>query len=261
MSGYNDAWVASPHQLSRFPGMFLLEWMVREKQSYKVWPEREDYDLKPTLDGMYSHGWLEIENDRYFPSKAGWQLTKTIKKTYEEFLYSFDVFCGVDIGSGEFAFERYFDFSDDSEWQRYLQDDRFVDLRIAVMEYLDIDAVEVVMMQFLCEYRYGKDIREWKSTALSGQLTREVVGICNDATDVNELGFRTEQGEKISGESVVEDVEVQGAKLLGNLLRQSSREMMGISPDSPAGGQGEQALPVKFPPANHFNFDVYSANL
>ena len=256
MSNADDAWIVSTEQRERFPLLFVLDYMVAEKQSYKVWPEREDYDLKPILDGLYARGWLEIESDRYFPSQSGWTIIQLLKKRYKEYVYYFDVYSAIDLVTGEFAFESYDQFEVDSDWLRFLDDERFYDLRIAVMEYLDMDAVEVVMMQFITETKYGRDPSRWKSACLSGQLFDDILLICNDAIDVSELSYRSDDGILVSGESVIEDILQQGTQLLGALLQRANHAKMGISLSGNLGNQ--PPLPVKLPPSNYFSFEVYS---
>lgn len=259
MTEYDDPWTINEEQKMRFAALFLLEYIINKPKLFSIWLERDDSDLEPVLDWMLGQAWIEIKNEeRYEPNVKGRQVLELFIKRYAEFVYFFDVFSGVDLGEGTFAFSKYFDFDNDADWQRHLQDERYEDLRIAVAEYLDIDAVEIVFMQFAREERFGKDATGWQFDLLLGTIWDEILNICNEATDVSELAYQDEQGE-VSGERVISDILAQGAQLLGDLLHRADLEMRGISHHDGASATEEFVVkPVKFPPSSHFNFREYA---
>lgn len=259
MTDYDDPWTIDETQKMRFAALFLLEYIINRPKLFKVWLERDDSDLEPILEWMLVQGWIEIvQGDHYAPNERGREVLEKFIGRYAEFVYFFDVFSGVDLEEGSFAFGRYFDFENDRAWQDFLNQERFEDLRIALAEYLDIDAVEIVFMQFVREDRFGKDATGWQFDLLLGSIWDAILEICNEATDVSELGYDSEDG-YISGEAVMHDILEQGAKLLGELLHRADREMQGLHHSSSETSDRRYVVePVKFPPASHFNFEKYT---
>ena len=187
----DEPWTASDEQKLRFAGIFLLEFMVNHPQVFQVWLERDDTDLEPILEWLLVKEWVLIrEGKEYVPSEEGRSVIKRFMERYARFVYVFDVFSGVDLGAGEFAFDRYFEILDPQEWLAYLHDARFEDLRIAIAEHLGIDAVEIVFMSFIREDRFGRDAAGWQFDLLLGSVWDEILAVCNDATDVHELGYQ-----------------------------------------------------------------------
>jgi len=254
----DDPWIISEEQKMRFAALFLLEYIINRPKLFKVWLDRDDTDLEPILEWMLTMEWIEIkEGDHYIPNEKGRDVLKVFIKRYAEFVYFFDVFSGVDLGEGSFAFSDYFRFKDDAEWQTYLQNERFEDLRIAVAEYLDIDAVEIVFMQFVRDNRFGQNATGWQFDLLLGAIWNDILEICNEALDVSELAYESDQG-TVSGKDVISDIIKQGSQCLAELLHRADREMKGISHVAGQEYTRDHAVkPVKFPPASHFDFNSY----
>ena len=254
----DEPWTASDEQKLRFAGIFLLEFMVNHPQVFQVWLERDDTDLEPILEWLLVQEWVLIrEGKEYVPSEEGRSVIKRFMERYARFVYFFDVFSGVDLGAGEFAFERYFEILDPQEWLAYLHDGRFEDLRIAIAEHLGIDAVEIVFMSFIREDRFGRDAAGWQFDLLLGSVWDEILAVCNDATDVHELGYQ--DGDRwIDGSTVAEDILQQGGALLGRLLARAEGELQGGSPTRGGGRESDRVVaPVEFPPASDFDFANY----
>ncbi|MCF6311971.1 MAG: hypothetical protein L3J39_05930 [Verrucomicrobiales bacterium] len=258
MTEYDAPWTINEEQKMRFAALFLLEYIINKPMLFSIWLERDDSDLEPILNWMQAQQWIEIKNENHYePNLKGRQVLELFIKRYAEFVYFFDVFSGVDLGEGTFAFSQYFDFDNDADWQRHLQDERFEDMRIAVAEHLDIDAVEIVFMQFAREERFGKDATGWQFDLLLGTIWDEILNICNEATDVSELSYQDEHGE-VSGKQVISDILSQGAQLLADLLHRADLELRGIPHHADTGGTKDFVVkPVKFPPSSHFDFQDY----
>lgn len=257
----DDPWVVSDEQKLRFAGLYLLEYMINRPEIFALWLENNDADLEPVLEWLLTRGWVEIrEQKEYVPSQAGREIITRFLDRYARFVYFFDVFSAVDLAAGEFAFARFFAFDSQEEWLEHLNQERFEDLRVAVAEYLDIDAVEIVFMSFIREDRFGRDAAGWQFDLLLGTVWDEILEICNEAIDVSELGYEAD-GEEIPGERVLEDILAQGAELLGDLRRSADRI---LGRDSLTGGGGDpskQAVePVRFPDASEFDFETYIKN-
>lgn len=258
MEADDDPWMISKDQKLRFAGLYLLEYMINRPQVFALWLEKDDAELEPILEWLLVQGWIEIHEEKsYVPNAAGRLVIEKFLKRYAKFVYFFDVFSAVDLGAGEFAFSRYFDFSDHDTWIEYLGEQRFEDLRVAVAEYLDIDAVEIVFMSFIREDRFGRDAGGWQFDLLLGTVWDEVVEICNSALDVDELGYEHE-GSRISGEQVMSDILTQGAELLGE-LHQHADQILGKPALTKSGGDRSDKVvePVRFPPASEFDFNSY----
>ena len=254
----DDPWTVSDEQKLRFAGIFLLEYMINHPRIFQLWLEDEDSDLEPILEWLLTKEWIQIREAKdYIPTEEGRNVIKRFMERYARFVYFFDVFSGVDLGSGEFAFERYFEILEPAEWQAYLHDERFEDVRIAIAEHLGIDAVEIVFMSFIREDRFGRDATGWQFDLLLGSVWDEILDVCNSATDVSELGYQ--DGDRwIDGATVAEDILQQGGALLGKLLARAEGELKGTGPSHGGGNESERVVaPVEFPPASDFNFANY----
>ena len=248
-------WSVSAEQKLRFAGIFLLEFMINRPRIFQLWLEDEDSDLEPILEWLLVKEWIQIRDAKdYIPTDEGRNVITRFMERYARFVYFFDVFSGVDLGSGEFAFERYFDILEPDEWQTYLHDQRFDDVRIAIAEHLGINAVEIVFMSFIREDRFGRNATGWQFDLLLGTVWDEILDVCNNAIDVSELGYQ--DGDRwIDGATVAEDILQQGGALLANLLARAESELMGTGPTRGGGNESERVVaPVKFPPASDFNF-------
>lgn len=257
----DEPWVATEEQKMRFAGLFLLEFMINRPQVFKVWLEKDDADLETILEWLLVQEWVEIRDvgpdKEYIPTQQGREVIRKFMERYARFVYFFDVFSGVDLGAGEFAFERYFEILDEQEWKDYLHDDRFDDVRIAIAEHLGIDAVEIVFMSFIREDRFGRDAAGWQFDLLLGSVWDEILNVCNEAIDVSELGYQ--DGDRwIDGSVVAEDILQQGGTLLGKLLAQAGDVLKGSGPTHGGGQESQRVVPpVEFPPASDFNFANY----
>lgn len=254
----DDPWTVSDEQKLRFAGIFLLEYMINHPRIFQLWLEDEDSDLEPILEWLLTKEWIQIREAKdYIPTEEGRNVIKRFMERYARFVHFFDVFSGVDLGSGEFAFERYFEILEPDEWKAYLHDERFEDVRIAIAEHLGIDAVEIVFMSFIREDRFGRDATGWQFDLLLGSVWDEILDVCNSATDVSELGYQ--DGDRwIDGSAVAEDILQQGGTLLGRLLARADAELKGTGPSHGGGNESERVVaPVEFPPASDFNFANY----
>ncbi|MGL4399974.1 MAG: hypothetical protein ACRCXD_08905 [Luteolibacter sp.] len=254
----DDPWTVSEEQKLRFAGIFLLEYMINHPRIFQLWLEDEDSDLEPILEWLLTKEWIQIREAKdYIPTEEGRNVIKRFMERYARFVYFFDVFSSVDLGSGEFAFERYFEILEQDEWHTYLHDERFEDMRIAIAEHLGIDAVEIVFMSFIREDRFGRDATGWQFDLLLGSVWDEILDVCNSATDVSELGYP--DGDRwIDGATVAEDILQQGGKLLGKLLARADAELKRTGPTHGGGDEAERVVaPVEFPPASDFNFANY----
>jgi DNA-binding PadR family transcriptional regulator len=213
-------------QKKQFAGAYLLNVMINTPSSFPVLLEGNEQDLEPLLEWLLMKEYIEIRNqESYVPNEKGREVLKRFLARYTEFLKVFDIYCAVDLQAGEFAFDSYFDFEDNVGWKKFLNDERWDDLRLAVAEFKKIDPVEIAFMSFLNEDRFGRDETGWQFDLLLGNIWDEILHICNTAIRWEELGYEDEQG-SVSAEDVMTDIIKQGSALMIKLLEkeQASRK-------------------------------------
>lgn len=195
----------------------LLDLIKNQDREFPVALEGGDRDLEPLFIHALAKGYVEIDEDnKYSLTVPGLEKVENLMQRYEEYLAHFDVYCAVDTEDGCFAFEKIFEL-DDEDWEDFLSDERFVDLRIAVAWFKQINPADFVFLSFLKENRFDTGRSGWQFDLLSGLLWGEVEKVIDNAIEVGKLGYVSEDGQEISGEMVLQDVITQGAKLNAEL--------------------------------------------
>ena len=199
----------------------VLHDMIEEEGQYPLLLEGVLAELEPVLTWLHGRGYVEIEADeRYVPSAKGRRVLDRFMQRYDSFVKTMDVYSAVDLEAGEFAFERFFDFESDEDFEAYLHDERWADLRVAVAEHKRIDPIEVVFMSYLQERRITAEGSEDEGLGLLlGRHWQDIASICNEAIAVEELAF-TSDGDTISGVEVLERIILEGVELTQQLKRQ-----------------------------------------
>ena len=209
-----------PYQLDEkqkhhFARLYLLDYMIQEEVKISILLDEKNEDLESIFDELMARELIEIDQQqRYCVSHEGQALHQHFLKRYRENMALGDIFCSVDLGRGEFAFSFYDDYPTKPEWETFLDKERWDDLRIAVIEYLNNDPIELVFMSFINENRFGRDADgNWQFDLLLGSVWDEILEICNQSIHWPELGYKDEEGE-VKAETVIKDIIAQG-----NLLR------------------------------------------
>lgn len=159
------------------------------------------------LKEMQTRGLLDLTGYKYAIAPKGQELLDNFYKKYDEFLKVYDIYCAVDLKEGVFAFQKYYDFDTDEEWQKYLQQSNWEDVRIAVAEFKKIDPVEIVFLSFLNENRFNlEDGLEFK--LLDSPAWDEILEICNSAIHVEDL----------MKDDAIHNIVEQGSSLMRDLL-------------------------------------------
>lgn len=227
----------SEAQKSQFAAIYLLEYMINAPKLFALMLEREEEDLEPILEWLLVRDLIQIKDEaRYTPTEKGREALKRFMKRYSDFLTFFDVFSAVDLEEGSFAFADYFDYDDQSQWFRNLNQDRWEDLRIAVAAYKGIDPVEIVFMSFVNEGRFGRNETGWAFDLLLGSVWDEILEICNSAISVEQLSWESDDG-PVPGEDVIQDILTQGLALVQELHQREEapyREISHPASDSPS---------------------------
>ncbi len=212
----------SEERKKEFAGIFVLEYIINRPYEFSILLEGDDKDLETILEWLLVREYVEIKNqESYIPTAKGRECLKLFLARYSEYLNIFDIYCAVDLEEGTFAFSRYFEFDNPSDWKAYLNDPRWEDLRIAVATRKKMDPVEIVFMSFISECRFGKNKAGWQFDLLLGSIWDEILDICNTALSWEELGYEDEQG-KVEACDVIDDIISQGARIMVELHKKEA---------------------------------------
>ncbi len=198
-------------QKHHYARLYLLDYMIQEEAKFSILLDEKNEDLESIFDELMARELIEIDQEqRYCVSREGKALHQHFLKRYRENMVINDIFCAIDLSSGEFAFSFYDNYPTKPEWDAFLDEARWNDLRIAVIEYLNCDPVELVFMSFINEKRFGRDADgNWQFDLLLGSIWDEILEICNQSIHWPELGYEDEEG-KVEAETVIEDIIAQG---------------------------------------------------
>lgn len=211
-----------------YAGIYLLEHMQNDKRTFPLLLQDDEADLEPVLEWLLTYSYVEIvDNDRYEIADKGKEALKRFNQRYREYLACYDVFCAVDLGAGEFAFSYIDDFNNEEQWQAFLEEDRWEDLRIAIAEHLNADPIEIVFLSFINEQRFGRDDTGWQFDLLLGSVWDNILTICIRALHVDDLAYEAD-GETVPGQAVIGDIYQQGLALM---------EQIGVREDLRSGGE------------------------
>lgn len=256
--------MGTPHTLDdtqkmQFAGIYLLEYMINHPRRFAVLLQNEEEDLEPILEWLLVREYIEIKDDSsYLANDKGRTALTRFMARYADFLNIYDIYCAVDLGSGEFAFASYFDYPDRSTWKKFLAEERWEDLRVAVAKFDDIDPIEIVFMSYLSENRFGRNQIGWQFDLLLGSVWDEILEICNNAVRLDQLGYEDAEG-RVSGESVMQDIVTQATELLIQLKRHEAQRAQGIHHDGTASKQhADMVEPVTLPEHDISYYEQYN---
>ena len=209
-----DLFTVSDEQKKQFAAAYLLNVIINEKITIPLYLEDNSSDLEPVLEYMAMKGYLSVDNkESYDPTDKGKEVLKRFMQRYSEFLKIFDIYCAVDLEEGNFAFEEYFNITDEQQWNTYLDDERWEDLRVAVALYKKLNPVEIVFMSFLKEGQFGNRGEGWQFDLLLGSIWDDILEVCNTALTAPDLFYEDCDGSIVDGNIILEDVITQGAEL------------------------------------------------
>ncbi|VAX35360.1 hypothetical protein MNBD_UNCLBAC01-43 [hydrothermal vent metagenome] len=212
----------SEERKKEFAGIFVLEYIINRPHEFSILLEGDDKDLETILEWLLVREYVEIKNqESYIPTPKGRECLKLFLARYSEYLNVFDIYCAVDLESGTFAFKDYFEYENPEDWKKYLNDERWEDLRIAVATRKKMDPIEIVFMSFIRECRFGKNEAGWQFDLLLGSIWDEILDICNTALKWEDFGYEDEEGE-VTASEVIDDIISQGAELMVNLHKREA---------------------------------------
>lgn len=212
-------------------GLILLDRLVTQENAFHaaLLESEDDHLLDDTFKYLMSEEIVEIaDNDYYQATERGRKAYQNLLHQQQSYLAHFDIFARVDMAEGQFA---------DQE-SDYLDDPRWTDMRVAVAEYKGIDPHRMVFLAMLAEERFF-DNPDWKfDLALGSSFFTELEEIVASQTTIGELGYLAEDGGRVSGENVIEDVILQGSKLNKERMeRFREREQQSFLDEEQNGGE------------------------
>ncbi len=199
----------------RYAGFALLNYLINGPHTFPVLLSGNDLHLEPILQHLRKNDTIIIKENRFIPTESGRTALAELLVRYKELDKKLYVYDSVDLEEGEFGIESIYDFDDEEEWNAFLNDERWEDLRITVLEYKIenknedhlTSPVEFVFMSFLKENRFDFKKPNWQNELLSGEIWQEILETSNAALSWKDLG----------DEDVIEDIIEHGLQLMADL--------------------------------------------
>lgn len=199
-----------------YAGLYILKYMHEHKMANTLELTNDSSVLEPIINWLIKTDHLKPTSNHYSISQKGLDVLTKFKDRFQNFLTKYDVYCCVDLEAGEFAFSHYHEYEDSDEWQEFLTDERWDDLRVAVAQYEGIDPIEMIFMSYLSEDRFGRDEEGFKYDLLLGNIWDEIWEIAHSAIQLKSLGY-VDQDQIISSENVITDIITKGREVLAQL--------------------------------------------
>lgn len=200
-----------------FAATFLLDYMAKTKATFDTLATDGSEDFTSTLQWLLGRDHIAFNKKHcYAISPKGQQAADNFTKRYQALLTYFDVFAHVDLEAGTFAYQEYQNFKSTAQWQRYIQQECWEDMRIPLIQHLGGSAIELVFCQFVREERIDTSSAGWQYEIANGIQWSEILEICNSALTAEQLNY-DDGSEIISGEQILDDVAAQGFDLLREL--------------------------------------------
>lgn len=198
-----------------FCSVLLLENLINFNHIYPIILEGNKVFLEPFLIHMHSKGYVTITSDKYVPTNKGRELLTNYLAKLEEFRRVYRIYSAVDTGSGTFAYEEYFNVDTDEDFDEILNDDSFVDLRIALCELKGINPVEIVFLEFVDGNKFNcEEDDTWEADLATGSIWFEIMDIVNNNIYLDDLAE-----DNHTGEEVMKLIVEAGSKVMNNLLK------------------------------------------
>jgi len=196
-----------------YKAIILLNELINGTHKFQTVANGDDKILEPLFIELMSKGYVSTQGINYLATAKGEEVFDQFMQRYTEYLKVYDVFSFVDLEKGEFAFARYFDFSDDAQWDNFKNDQRFDDLRIAVALFKKIDPAEIVFMSFINENRFDTQSDGWQMDLASDNTWAEIGAIVDTAIKPEEVGA-----------DAMEDMIRQGSDIMMDLLKEEENQ-------------------------------------
>lgn len=197
----------------RFTSLVILNEMIQFQHYFPTNLNGGDAYLATYLEYMETKGIVRIDNDQFVPTDEGREELVSLYAKYSEYLKMFDIFCAVDLEKGEFAFSSITDpkFDVDGDWNDFLAQERFSDIRVAVADFKGINPIEIVFLSFLNENRFDCESDNWQVILTGDAIWNEIEEICNSAITK----------ECLMQDDVLENVIRQGSQVALDIIKEA----------------------------------------
>jgi hypothetical protein len=192
-----------------YQSIILLNEIISNGRIFKTILNGDDKILEPLFIQLLAKGYVSVEGDVFHATQAGQNVFGTFMKRYKEYLKLYDIFAFVDTEAGEFAFEHYFDFDTDEQWDQYKSQERFFDVRIAVANFKNMNPHELVFMSFINSGRFDTNQTGWQFDLITDRLWIEIDDICRESISIEDLG-----------EEVIKNIINRGTEVIIDITRQ-----------------------------------------
>jgi len=221
-----------------YSSLLLLDRMINGRLYLPI--GEYDDSIDPILIKMDAGGYIRLDDTTYVPTEKGRDALQKFKNRYHEFLKVFDIYCAVDLVEGEFAFGDDMFEMNDLEWEQHLGDDRFEDLRMAVCSIKNYDPLEAAFMIFVDQNRFDLESDNWEFQLISTLIWDEMELIVKESKSIEHLSYVNEDGDEISGDSVLKDVMEQGTELMFSILEKEKEVDQKIADEEAAEEEEEE---------------------
>lgn len=173
--------------------------------------------IEPLLVGMLAEDLIKIVDDSYYEmTEKGTETAERLLLRQAEFRQMFEIFAYVDLTKGEFAYSKVYDMSEEA-WTAYTNDERWEDLRLAVMDYKKMDIDEALFLYMLDLDQLQKD--DWYWELILGTVWNEVEEMKSGLLKWQSLGDTEEESR-----DTIEDIITQGCSIAVDLLNRAEEE-------------------------------------
>ncbi len=171
-----------------YAGFFVLKEILEKRLIFSFHLDDDEAPLEPILHWLEEHNYLRLNaHSEYEVTRQGRSYVRSFLHRYQSFQEKFKIFCGVDLKARDFALRYYPSIGEGMEWDAFLNEERWEDLRVAIAEYEGLDSIELIFMGFVHENRFGRNADGWDYDALMGSIWDEIQSICNTAVRFKNL--------------------------------------------------------------------------
>ncbi len=198
-----------------YASLLILDRMINNHSYLEI--GKYDSCIDDLLIDLDAKGYIKLEGTTYVPTSKGRDILSKFLKRYDEFRKAFEVYSRVDVQTGEFAYEKFFEIEEDADWGAYKDEDRFEDLRLTIAAFKGMDPLECAVLIFMSEGEFDTQKKGWEFELTSTLIWDDAETLVKESKDIKHLSYEDEDGDEVSGESVIEDIIKQGAELLVNI--------------------------------------------
>ena len=213
----------SKEQKMYFSSILILDLMINTDQEFPVLLFDDLTLLEPILVHMASCSYVDVTAKGYIPAKKGRDMFDNFMDKITEFRSIYKIYSAVDLGAGEFGYEKYFDFDTDEEFMDYICEKRFEDLRVAVCEFKGINVLDMVFMELLSSGKINTSEFGWEANITTDLIWDELVAIANDNICLDDLIETDDKGViTYTGQEIIQMILKEGTELSQKLAKKQA---------------------------------------